>query len=123
MTQSMFAAKMSLMRSIFVIFFSSPHTRPDAEERYNMAEVKDELFEVVPHLLKMPSKRIWIDYDDDADVLYISFQKPQNADESEMDENIIYHYQGEDLVGITVIGAKKYGVKNGSTSGLGIGLS
>lgn len=88
-----------------------------------MAEVKDELFEVVPHLLKMPSKRIWIDYDDDADVLYISFQKPQNADESEMDENIIYHYQGEDLVGITVIGAKKYGVKNGSTSGLGIGLS
>jgi len=88
-----------------------------------MAEVKDELFEVVSHLLKMPSKRIWIDYDDDADVLYISFQKPQNADESEMEENIIYHYQGEDLVGITVIGAEKYGVKDDALSCSGIGLS
>jgi len=85
-----------------------------------MAEVKDELSEVVPHLLKMPSKRIWIDYDEDADVLYISFQKPQHADESEMDENIIYHYQGEDLVGITVIGAKKYGVKDDIVSRSGM---
>jgi len=29
----MFAAKMSLMRSIFVIFFSSPHTRPDFKSK------------------------------------------------------------------------------------------
>jgi uncharacterized protein YuzE len=89
-------------------------------ERYNMAEVKDELFGVVPHLLKMPSNRIWIDYDEDADVLYISFQKPQHADESEMEDNIVYHYQGKDLVGITVIGAKKYGVKDEASSCTGI---
>jgi hypothetical protein len=38
-----------------------------------MAEVKEELLESVPYLLKMPSNRIWIDYDEDADVLYISF--------------------------------------------------
>ena len=49
-----------------------------------------------------------IDYDEDADVLYISFQKPQHADESEMEDNIVYHYQGKDLVGITVIGLFKY---------------
>jgi hypothetical protein len=42
----------------------------------------DELFGVVPHLLKMPSNQILVDYDEDADVLYISFQKPQHADES-----------------------------------------
>ena len=65
--------------------------------------------ESVPCLLKMPSNRIWIDYDEDADVLYISFQKPQHADESEMKDNIIYHYRGKDLVGVTVVGAKKYG--------------
>jgi uncharacterized protein YuzE len=70
--------------------------------------VKEELLESVPYLLKMPSTRIWIDYDDEADVLYISFQKPQHADESELKENIIYHYRGAELVGITVIGAKQY---------------
>ena len=40
-----------------------------------------------------------------------------------MEDNIIYHYQGKDLVGITVIGAKKYGVKDGASSGSGIGLN
>ena len=88
-----------------------------------MAAVKDELFGVVPHLLKMPSNQIWVDYDEDADVLYISFQKPQQADESEMEDNIVYHYRGKDLVGITVIGAKKYGVKDEASSGPGIGLA
>ena len=38
------------------------------------------------YLLKMPSNRIWIDYDEDADVLYVSFQKPQHADDSEMND-------------------------------------
>ena len=82
-------------------------TRQNIEERHNMAEIKEELLESIPYLLKMPSNRIWIDYDEDADVLYISFQKPQHADDSEMEENLIYHYRGKDIVGITVIGAKK----------------
>jgi len=72
-----------------------------------MEEVKS-ILESVPYLLKMPSKQIWVDYDEEADVLYISFQKPQNADDSVMEENVIYHYQGEKLVGITIIGARKY---------------
>lgn len=59
----------------------------------------EEILESVPYLLKMPSTRIWIDYDDEADVLYISFQKPQHADESELKDNIIYHYRGTELVG------------------------
>ena len=88
-----------------------------------MAAVKDELFGVVPHLLKMPSNQIWVDYDEDADVLYISFQKPQHADESEMEDNIVYHYQGKEIVGITVIGAKNYGVKEQASSGLEAGLA
>ena len=35
------------------------------------------VIESIPYLLRMPSKRVWIDYDDEADVLYISFRKPQ----------------------------------------------
>lgn len=44
-------------------------------------------------------------YDDDADVLYISFYKPQKANDSVMEDNIIYHYRDEKLVGITVLRA------------------
>jgi len=32
--------------------------------------------EIVPHILSMPSKVMWIDYDEEADALYISFEKP-----------------------------------------------
>lgn len=71
-----------------------------------MAEI--DVLKSVPYLLEMPSKRIWIDYDDEADVLYISFRKPQQANDSEMEENVVYHYRNKELVGVTVIGAKKY---------------
>ncbi len=71
-----------------------------------MAEIN--LLDSVPHLLDMPSKRVWSDYDEEADVLYISFRKPQQATNSEMEDNVIYHYRNEELVGVTVIGARKY---------------
>jgi len=54
----------------------------------------------------MPSKRIWVDYDDDADVLCISFRKPQQANDSVMEDDIIYHYHDKDLVGLTILHAK-----------------
>ncbi|MBI5026151.1 MAG: DUF2283 domain-containing protein [Nitrospirae bacterium] len=60
----------------------------------------------LPYLLKMPSNRIWIDYDEEADVLYISFRKPQQANDSIMEDDIIYHYHNDELVGITVLHAK-----------------
>jgi hypothetical protein len=36
-----------------------------------MEKVSDVL-DFLPYILKMPSNRIWIDYDDEADVLYTS---------------------------------------------------
>ena len=50
------------------------------------------ILESLPYLLKMPSKKVWIDYDEEADVLYISFRKPQQADDSIMENDLIYHY-------------------------------
>ena len=46
----------------------------------------------VPYLLMALLKKIWVDYDDEADVLYISFHKPQRANDSIMEDNIVYHY-------------------------------
>jgi uncharacterized protein YuzE len=68
-----------------------------------MAEVG--LLKSVPYLLSAPSKQIWTDYDEEADVLYISFRKPQQANDSILEENAIYHYRDEELVGITVLNA------------------
>jgi len=63
----------------------------------------------IHYLLKMPSKRIWVDYDDEADVLYISFRKPQQANDSIMEEDIISHYHNKELVGLTILHAKSKG--------------
>ncbi|MDD5187215.1 MAG: DUF2283 domain-containing protein [Methanoregula sp.] len=73
-----------------------------------MGEIVADVLLSIPHLLNMQSKHIWIDYDTEGDVLYVSFRKPQHADDSEMNDNIITHYSGDHIVGITVIGAKKY---------------
>jgi len=64
--------------------------------------------EIVPHILSMPSKVMWIDYDEEADVLYINFEKPQKATESKMINDIIMHYRNGDVVGVTVLNASNY---------------
>ena len=58
-------------------------------------------------LLRLPYSQIWSDYDERADVLYLSFEKPQRADDSVMEaDGNIYHYRGDRLVGITLPNAR-----------------
>ena len=75
------------------------------------AEIERTIKEVqamVSHLIKLPETRMWTDYDKEADVLYISFKRPQRATDSEMMENgVLLRYKGEELVGITVLEASK----------------
>lgn len=67
-----------------------------------------EVFELVHHFIKLPETRMWIDYDKEADVLYISFKRPQRATDSEMlDNGVLLRYKGDKLVGITVLEASK----------------
>ena len=80
-----------------------------------MAKVKEFDVSVIPHLLKFNQKRYRVDYDDATDTLYISFRKPQCADDSIMKENLIYHYAGKKLVGVTILHAK--GLKGKRVSG------
>ena len=61
----------------------------------------------ISHLLSL-SHKIWIDYDDEADVLYVNFKKPSHADDSELlDNDIIVRYEKGNVVGITILNAKK----------------
>ncbi|MBI5316162.1 MAG: DUF2283 domain-containing protein [Nitrospirae bacterium] len=70
-----------------------------------MAEVID-ILSLVPPALNLRSRHLWLDYDEEADVLYISLRKPQHATDSEMEGRCIYHYDGQELVGVTVLQAR-----------------
>jgi uncharacterized protein YuzE len=63
---------------------------------------------LTPQLLNIPFKRIWLNYDEEADVLYLNFKKPSHADDSELtDDDVIIRYEKGEVVGITVLHASK----------------
>jgi len=71
-------------------------------------ELLSEIFNLSLTLLKLPQKKLWIDYDEEADVLYISFKRPQRATETIMtEEGILLRYKDNELVGITILDASK----------------
>ena len=65
------------------------------------------MFQAVPLLTHFPSQRFWVDYDTEADVLYISFERPQRATDTDdtlvTDEGILLRYRDDRLVGVTVL--------------------
>ncbi len=62
----------------------------------------------VPSLVHLPFHRLWTDYDEEADVLYLSFERPQKATDSVLhDDGVLLRYRGKKLVGVTVFEASK----------------
>lgn len=59
-------------------------------------------------ILEKKEKLNW-DYDEDADVLYISITKPQEAIGIDVGEGIIVRYKedSKEIVGLTIIGFKE----------------
>ena len=57
-------------------------------------------------MLKLPAQHMWLDYDKEADVLYVSFRKPHRATETiELDDDILVRKDGKDIVGLTILNA------------------
>ena len=72
-----------------------------------------EVKEAAPHLKRLPSHHFWIDYDEEADVLYVSFERPQRATESILrDDNVLLRYRGRKLVGLTIMGTRLSSLKS-----------
>jgi uncharacterized protein YuzE len=68
--------------------------------------LSNSISQAVPLLIDFPVRRFWVDYDKEADVLYISLQRPQKATNTRItDDGILLRYQGERLVGVTVLDA------------------
>lgn len=67
-----------------------------------------EYLELIPTLVRTPHRAFWSTYDADADVLYLNFKKPATATDSELtDDDIIVRYEGDEVIGLTVLHASK----------------
>jgi uncharacterized protein YuzE len=54
----------------------------------------------------LPVDKFSVDYDREADVLYVSFERPQEATDSEMrDDGVLIRYRDDRVIGITVLNA------------------
>lgn len=58
---------------------------------------------------RFPATKLWLDYDQEADVLYVSLKRPQKSTETVdlEDEGVLLHYREDELVGITVLDASQ----------------
>jgi len=66
------------------------------------------LLKAVSHLVQLPKRRMRLDYDEKADVLYVHFQDEACSTHSEMLENgVVLDYKGNTLVGVTILEASK----------------
>ena len=64
------------------------------------------LLKAVSHLVQLPKKHIWLDYDEEADTLYIHFEERPSSTHSEMrDDGVVLDYKDRRLVGVTVLEA------------------
>ncbi len=71
-------------------------------------QVVQRCISLVSDLVQLPADQMWIDYDREADVLYISFRKPQRAQETiELDDDILIRKDGDQIVGITILHASQ----------------
>lgn len=60
-------------------------------------------------LARFGNDKLFIDYDDEADVLYLSFGKPQKAEDSvQGKDGIIRRKKGNKVIGLTVLNASRF---------------
>ena len=66
------------------------------------------LLKAVSHLVQLPQTHMRLDYDEEADVLYLHFDDHAGSTHSEMREDgVILDYKGRRFVGVTVLDASQ----------------
>jgi uncharacterized protein YuzE len=67
-----------------------------------------EFLKLVPAVRQTPEDYLWVSFDREADVVYVNFKKPSHATDSELTEDdVILRYEGEELVGLTILHASQ----------------
>lgn len=78
-------------------------------------DIKAKCIAMMHDVLQLKEKSVWLDYDQEADVLYVSFRKPQRAKKTiEIDDDFLVRKDGEKIVGVTIMNASSHG---GPTTG------
>lgn len=73
-------------------------------EKKNMSH----LLKAVSHLVQLPKTHMWLDYDEEADVLYLHFEDQPGSTHSETrDDGVVLDYKGRRLVGVTILEASQ----------------
>ncbi len=68
----------------------------------------DQYLRLIPVVRYTPQRYLWSSYDAEADVVYINFKKPSHATDSELtDDDIIIRYEGDVVIGLTILHASK----------------
>jgi uncharacterized protein YuzE len=75
------------------------------EPRGSVVPSRHELLEAARGRVNLPPSELWLDYQDDVDTLYIRLKEKTQPtrSESDLDEAIIFDYEGEELVGIEIM--------------------
>lgn len=72
-----------------------------------LTDIQDYLT-LIPRVRQTPQQTVWLTYDAEADTLYVNFQKPSVATDSELtDDDVIVRYDGEKVIGMTVLHASQ----------------
>ena len=72
-----------------------------------LADIQEYL-KLIPAVTRAPQHAVWLTYDAEADTLYVNYKKPSHATDSEMtDDDVIVRYEGEEVIGFTVLHASK----------------
>jgi uncharacterized protein YuzE len=70
----------------------------------NHTVLVNEIYQILLHIKKMGEKHIWFDFDEEADVLYVSFERPQNASDTDvLEDGTFLRLRGEKIVGLTIM--------------------
>ena len=75
----------------------------------NPAENPTDFLTLLPAVRHSPDRRLQASYDEEGDVLYVHFgRQPRPATDSELtDDDIIVRYDGEEIIGITILHASQ----------------
>ena len=72
-----------------------------------VAEI-DNYLKLLPQIKRSPQGSVWVTYDAEADVLYVNYKKPSQATDTELtSDDIIVRYEGDEIIGYTVLHASK----------------
>lgn len=68
-----------------------------------------QFYPFISNLIKLPTRKVWTDYDVQADVLYVSFGKPEKANDTiPTEEGILVRKKGNKLIGFTILNASRF---------------